>query len=304
MQRLASLASTPILSAFIRPSLKGRLYVEAKSALDVREGCSGIPGVMVDKLSHVPIDEALSLLRLDAYFFSVTTGDWVRIKSGLYRQDLALVLDVCRGGTNMTVAVIPRLDLVLDVSGKRKHSSQSRPAKRLFDDQEIIRVYGADSVVHYNQVFAFQKQVFKNGLLELDVELGDLVQELATPSKSELQEFIHSSTVDYRSVDRAFVRIVRNLQASLKPGDRVVVILGELEGEIGVIKNVRGATVTLRIGDTHPDVDILTSAVRKHFQLYDYVKVVDGLKIGRSGWVISINLPDITFFDKEKSEEV
>src|ERR1700730_6928610 len=110
MERLVSSKSVPILSAFVRPSFRGRLYVEAKSPLDVRRGCSGLSGIILDKLSHVPIDEALSLLQLDTRFFSVVVGDWVRVKSGLYRQDLALVLDACRRGTDVRVAVIPCLN--------------------------------------------------------------------------------------------------------------------------------------------------------------------------------------------------
>ena len=305
MLRLASAsASTPILSAFVRPSLKGRLYVEAKSALDVRKACSGLLGVMVNKLAHVPIDEALSLLQLDTHFFSVNVGDWVRMKSGLYRQDLALVLDVFQGGTGMKVALMPRLDLSSDPNGKRKRSSRFRPSKRLFNEQEIVRALGPESITRCNQIFMFRNQEFKNGLLELDVELDDLIPELATPSKSELREFVQSSTLDSESLNRAFVCIIRNLQASLKSGDRIIVLLGESQGKIGVIRSVRGNTATVCIGDQHPDLEIQTSTLDKHFELHDYVKVTDGLEIGRSGWVTSINIPDVTFFDEQKSEEV
>jgi transcription elongation factor SPT5 len=262
MLRLASAsASTPILSAFVRPSLKGRLYVEAKSALDMRKACSGLLGVMVNKLAHVPIDEALPLLQLDTHFFSVDVGDWVRMKSGLYRQDLAVVLDVFQGGTGMKVALMPRLDLSSDPNGKRKCSSRFRPSKRLFNEQEIVRALGPESITRCNQIFMFRKQEFKNGLLELEVELDDLIPELATPSKSELREFIQSSTLDSKSVNLAFVRIIRNLQASLKSGDRVIVMLGESQGKIGVIKSVRGNIATLCIGDQHPDLEILTSTL-------------------------------------------
>jgi transcription elongation factor SPT5 len=302
MRRLAASASPPILSAFICPSLKGRLYVEANSALDVQKGCCGLPGVLLHGILHVAIDQALSLLQLRPHGLTVSPGDWVRMKSGLYRQDLALVVGVSRGGTNVTVATIPRLDLAMIDRGKRKRQ-QSRPAKRLFDQQEVVRACGAESVTRYNRVFGFRKQLFKNGLLELDVELDDLVQELATPSKSELREFTQSQTVDVQSIERAFTRIIRNSQTSVKPEDRVIVVSGELKGKIGVVKDVQEAVVTLLIGD-NPEAKLLTTGVNRHFQLHDYVKVTDGLEIGRCGWVIAINLPDVTFFDKEKSEEV
>jgi transcription elongation factor SPT5 len=300
MERLASSKSKPILSAFVRPSLRGRLYVEAKSPLDVRRGCSGLSGVIFDKLSHVPIDEALSLLQLDTHFFSVAVGDWVRVKSGLYRQDLAIVLEACRRGTDVRVAVIPRLDLAPDSGGKRQCSCQSRPAKRLFDKEEVVRAFGEELVTQCNQVFMFRKQEFKNGLLELCLDLRDLVQELAIPTSSELLEFSRSPTLDLRLVERAFIRKSRS---SLKSEDRVKVVAGERKGEIGIVKNVRGSMATLCIqGDLN--LEIPTSSIVKFFKLHDYVKVREGLETGRCGWVTSCTPPHITIFDREKSRQV
>jgi transcription elongation factor SPT5 len=300
MERLVSSKSVPILSAFVRPSFRGRLYVEAKSPLDVRRGCSGLSGIILDKLSHVPIDEALSLLQLDTRFFSVVVGDWVRVKSGLYRQDLALVLDACRRGTDVRVAVIPRLNLAPDAGEKRKYSSRSRPAKRLFDKEEVVRAFGEESVTRCNQIFVFRKQEFKNGFLELHLDLRDLVPELTIPTTAELQEFSESPTLDLQLVERAFIRKSRTF---LQSEDRVKVLAGESKGSIGIIKKMSGDIATLHI-EGGLDLDIPTSSIVKYFKLHDYVKVREGLEMGRCGWVTSCNPPHITIFDREKSQEV
>ena len=91
-----------------------------------------------------------------------------------------------RNGMGMKVALMPQLDLSSDPNRKRKRSSRFCPSQRLFNEQEIVWVLGPESITHCNQIFMFQKQEFKNGVLELEVELDDLIPELVTHSESEL----------------------------------------------------------------------------------------------------------------------
>jgi transcription elongation factor len=83
----------------------------------------------------------------------------------------------------------------------------------------------------------------------------------------------------------------------------VKILSGESKGTIGIIKNITGDIATLHI-EGSLELDIPTSSIVKYFNLHDYVKVREGVNIGRHGWVTLCTPPLITIFDSEKSCEV
>lgn len=314
MERQARSKSPTILSAFTWPSLKGRIYVEARSEHEVFQACTGLLHMRLRNISRIPIDEALALLQLGDQFFSVVPGDWVRIRLGEYRNDLALVLEVDR--EHVCIALIPRISMSVEtVKGKRKLSSLSRPAQQLFDEKKVIEVYGEESVTKCNTFFKFEDQNFRNGLLELDLTLLDLVQERACPTTAELQRFVESlqkfpesPTAQKRFIDLA---IARKSAASLRLDDPVVVVSGTMKGTTGKFKAIDGVDqdkVAIEISDDSPGdsyiVHLPIIDVERYFQVGDFVKVKQGLKVGCAGWVVSYNRPHVTFHDMATSREV
>jgi transcription elongation factor len=288
-----------ILSAFTRPSLPGKIYVEAKSERDVCEACRAQTNIFIRDIVRVPIEEAVSLLTLSVSFFNPQVGSWVRIASGLYRGDLAYVLAV-KSHISAKVALVPRLQLERK---KRKAAAwKNRPPKRLFDQDGIANAYGPDSVEKCNQCWKFQKEIYKNGLLEKQFILEDFVQELAIPTVAELLEFQASGGVRLNDLSGAFNQISNS---SLRPGDRVEVTWGRWAGVIGEVHAVSAAIIQVLpsgMGASENVIDVPAVHITRHFRPGDFVKVRSGREIGKTGWVVSCNNSVVTFHEPSSTE--
>ncbi len=71
-------------------------------------------------------------------------GAWVRVKSGLYKGDLAKVVDVNPGEGKATIRLVPRLDLAAianrrpeDVRANFGKQPKVKPAARPFNPEEV-----------------------------------------------------------------------------------------------------------------------------------------------------------------------
>lgn len=96
-----------IKSAFAKEGLKGYIYVEAFKQTHVKTAIEGINALRLStyKQQLVPINEMTEVLRVVKESGEVKPDQWVRIKSGLYRDDLALVsfIPVLSGNHMMTI---------------------------------------------------------------------------------------------------------------------------------------------------------------------------------------------------------
>lgn len=65
------------------------------------------------RLLMVPLRDMPSILEIQQNTMAkpVQVGDWVRVKRGLYRDDLAKVLRVYESGTRVAIQLIPRIDI-------------------------------------------------------------------------------------------------------------------------------------------------------------------------------------------------
>ncbi len=100
------LNTVPVLSTSYRhfsvDSLPGMIYVEARSAKQVQEACTGLVGVYPSRgIQLVPIEEMASLLQIKRQETTLTPGTWVRIRRGKYSGDLAQVVDLTENGEDV-----------------------------------------------------------------------------------------------------------------------------------------------------------------------------------------------------------
>jgi transcription elongation factor SPT5 len=300
-QQMTSLPQ--VLSAFVRPSLPGKLYIEAHSEGDVRRSCKGLKGVYLNQLTHIPLEEVFLILQLNVNFFDAGVGTWVRVASGSYRGDLGYVLS--SKSTYAKIALIPRIRTDVGISSKRKRSDNERAPQQLFDCQEVVKAYGADSIKKRDACYFFQGDIYKDGFLELAIKLEDLVQDVAIPTVSELFEFSKCPSVDIKNIILPFAR---NAATSLQRGDRVRIMSGQEAGIIGEICDVEGDVVhILPEGERdHPEMRILVPLINvmKHFKVGDFVEVRVGKEIGKRGWVISCDGPRVTFHVPKSFQDV
>ncbi|KAH9934104.1 transcription elongation factor Spt5 [Amylocystis lapponica] len=313
-----------ILSAFQRDSLPGMIYVEARSAKQVNEACTGLVGVFPSRgIVLVPIEEMASLLQIKKQDLTVTPGSWVRIKRGKYQGDLAQVMDITENGEEVGLKFIPRIDLnpkddaALDGGHKRKKAGSGlssfsmRPPQRFFNYEEVVKVYGRKGVSKRNQVYVFQNDTYKDGFMEKDFRLTGLQLDNVNPTLDEITQFTrgkdggeNESNVDLSIIAEASRKAAISV---LQPGDHVEVFEGEQAGVHGTVHSIEQDVVTIQPVGVEFDgqrVQIPARSVRKRFKPGDHVKVMTGQNADETGLVVSVVDSVVTFLSDMSMQEV
>jgi len=312
-----------ILSAFQRDSLPGMIYVEARSSKQVSQACNGLVGVFVSRGIHlVPIEEMASLLQIKKQDLTVTPGTWVRIKRGKYAGDLAQVVDITETGEDVGLKFIPRIDLNprddASFEGKKRKkqttgSGTMRPPQRLFNYEEVIKVYGRKYVSKRNQVFVFQNDTYKDGFIEKDFKLNALILEDVNPTLDEITQFARGQEggdADGAGVVDLSVIAETSRKAAisvLQPGDHVEVFEGEQAGVHGVVDEIHQDVVIITAVGVDIDgqkVELPARSVRKRFKPGDHVKVMTGQNADETGLVVSVADNVVTFLSDMSMQEV
>ncbi|RDB17280.1 Transcription elongation factor SPT5 [Hypsizygus marmoreus] len=311
-----------ILSAFQRDSLPGMIYVEARSAKQVSEACNGLVGVFPSRgITLVPIEEMASLLQIKKQDLTVMPGSWVRIKRGKYAGDLAQVVDITENGEDVGLKFIPRIDLnprddgSLEGAKKRKKVASGagtmRPPQRLFNYEEIIKVWGRKHVSKRNQVFVFQNDTYKDGFIEKDFKLSALILDDVNPTLDEITQFRTrqdgadtDNLVDLSIIAEASRKAAISV---LQPGDHVEVFEGEQAGVHGTVDEIHGDVVIITAVGVDLDgqkVELPARSVRKRFKPGDHVKVMTGHNADETGLVVSVADNIVTFLSDMSMQEV
>ncbi|KXN87162.1 Transcription elongation factor SPT5 [Leucoagaricus sp. SymC.cos] len=309
-----------ILSAFQRDSLPGMIYVEARSSKQVSEACAGLVGVYPSRGIHlVPIEEMASLLQIKKQEQTVTPGSWVRIRRGKYAGDLAQVMDITDTGEDAGLKFIPRIDLNprddVAMDGKKRKkimtaNSTMRPPQRLFNYEEVAKVYGRKSVTRRNDVYVFQNDTYRDGFIEKDFKISALILEDVNPTLDEITQFTRRQDGEGENpVDLSIIAEASRKAAVsvLQPGDHVEVFEGEQAGVHGVVEEINQDVVT--ISAVGPDIEgqkieLPARSVRKRFKPGDHVKVMTGQNVDETGLVVSVTDNIVTFLSDMSMQEV
>ena len=309
-----------IHAAFQRDSLPGMIYVEARSAKQVQQACHGLVGVYPSRgIQLVPIEEMASLLQIKKQDLTVTPGSWVRIRRGKYAGDLAQVMDIAETGEDVGIRFVPRIDLTprdessLDGAKKRKKqvsNATMRPPQRLFNFEEVTKVWGRKNVTKRNQVYVFQNDTYKDGLIEKDFKMSALILEDVNPTLDEITQF--SKRQDGENEETVNLSIIAEASrkaaiAVLQPGDHVEVFEGEQAGVHGVVDEISQDVVTITAVGVDIDgqkVELPARSVRKRFKPGDHVKVMTGQNADETGLVVSVADNVVTFLSDMSMQEV
>eukprot|EP00599_Poterioochromonas_sp_BG-1_P011272 CAMPEP_0173156230 /NCGR_PEP_ID=MMETSP1105-20130129/14646_1 /TAXON_ID=2985 /ORGANISM="Ochromonas sp., Strain BG-1" /LENGTH=1165 /DNA_ID=CAMNT_0014072945 /DNA_START=63 /DNA_END=3557 /DNA_ORIENTATION=+ len=205
-----------IKSAFCGPS-KGYIYVEAISENFAKEVLNGFKMIYLNSFQQVPITDMTSVLAVTIKKKPLKPGDYIRIKRGVLKGDLARVIDVFDGETKALIQAVPRIvynteenSLNLDGSlpGKKKVLLSSklnkvRPPQALFDPEQA-------SASHNGYVFrrhhpldpsaalydVWNGEYYKDGFLFKEVNVDTFIDNQFTnkPKLEELRMFIIDQT--------------------------------------------------------------------------------------------------------------
>jgi transcription elongation factor SPT5 len=332
-----------IMSASAQDHLKSYIYVEAEREDHVKKALAGMRHVYHMKpIRLVPIKEMVDSISVTKKKVeNVVVGSWVRMRGGVYKGDLARVVDANYADNQCTVKLVPRFDYAHlqakeegAAAGRAKKDGAMRPPARLFTEAEARK---------HNLTFERGRQ---------DRRMGDVVDMLCGQYK--LKDGYHVKTISFVSCKLAEAPALDELQryaageeateakarggkdsgardgssgaeanlealaASLgegaggsrdqnfRPGDQVVIAQGDLKNLAGVVERVN-ADGSVRIMPQHEmlheALDIDRDHLRKSFKLGSHVRCVHGRHEGESGLVVKVEGEVATVFGDVTKEE-
>ncbi|PNT69552.1 hypothetical protein BRADI_3g57590v3 [Brachypodium distachyon] len=297
MQKFIDRPDLQIISVVALEHLKNYIYVEAEKEAHVKEACKGLRNIFTSaKITMVPTREMTDVLSVTSKSVDLSSDTWVRMKLGIYKGDLAKVVDVDDMRHKVIVKIIPRIDLQalsnklndLDVAKKKKSLV---PPPRFFSvdearemDIRVERKRDRNSGEYFEVVGGL---MFKDGFLHKTVSRKSISIQNVRPSLDELERF--RGVGDDMNEDMASLFINRKKGHFMK-GDAVVVVKGDLKNLLGHVEKVEDDTVHMR--PKRPD--LLSTLVFsekdlcKHFNPGDHVKVVSGVREGATGMVVKL----------------
>jgi transcription elongation factor len=289
-----------ILSAFSSLTRAGFVFIETEhhAIQDVLPIISSVSSCLATStnICIVPVQDRAHLLEIPKRY-SPAHGDWLRFQHGLYKNDVALVIEMNETTQICEVCVVPRLRL--------DNSGRTRPARALFDPIKVRKLKGESSVQSRNQCWFFEKMYYKDGLQEISVPFDQFIPARATPSYEELCDFSQTSYLNFEQYMKWLSVLARK---SLKRGDKVHIISGETAGIHGRIIDIID-TETVRIeyltNQIKENVDVLIDCVKALYSVGDTIRVVRGDDADATGWIVEVDDKGfVHFFDNAKQRLV
>jgi transcription elongation factor SPT5 len=149
-----------IKSITVPNNVKGIIYVETDEkshVMSIIENMEQICGIVMLEQEPMPINKMPDLLQVKEQRSCLKAKQWVRVKGGIYKNDLAQIHYVHTRQDQVQLKLIPRIDyrLIWDNTQNRlydalktkskalKQKKERRPAAKLFD-AEAIRAIGGE----------------------------------------------------------------------------------------------------------------------------------------------------------------
>jgi len=192
-----------ILSVFNCDKTPGCIYIEAHNKSHVLTFVDGISGILKRNLIEmIPYNTMPHILKLCGEMSKTTLRDhqWVRIKSGVYKDDLGLV-EFIQGSRKALVRLIPRIRTEVDnetgtcrlklATKYSKGESRLISVPQKFFNPTLVKSdcrkekYGPRNKSFYR----WQDQLFRNGFLYLKLPINRLQAERVNPRLEEVQTF-------------------------------------------------------------------------------------------------------------------
>ncbi|KAF8065846.1 SPT5 [Scenedesmus sp. PABB004] len=300
-----------IKSAACLDHLKGFLYVEAFRDSHVVEAVRGLRTIYGFKGARlVPLRERPAAVTVNrAAKAAIERDSWVRVRGGLYKDDLAKVVDVDYAGGRATVKLVPRLDLAAmakDMSGGGKRNPFGRQAVRpppkpfrAKEAGELGLPVGKDR--NDPAIITLNTHRFLDGYTLRGVSLKGLILQDVAPPLDEVSRFNAAGAAgeleDVADPTSGLKQLLKALpdggaaRATYVKGDRVMVVAGELNTLEGTVEDVKLDEGKLLV---RPDmmagevVELELDEVQKLFKPGDHVRVLSGPHEGARGMVVVV----------------
>ncbi|KAF1482836.1 Transcription elongation factor SPT5, partial [Eudyptula minor novaehollandiae] len=314
---------TPLqIKSVVAPEhVKGYIYVEAYKQTHVKQAIEGVGNLRMGYWNQqmVPIKEMTDVLKVVKEVTNLKPKSWVRLKRGIYKDDIAQVrrgrgrghgwrgarpahprvcapqVDYVEPSQNqISLKMIPRIDFdrikarmsLKDWFAKRKKFK--RPPQRLFD-AEKIRSLGGDVASDGDFLIFEGNRYSRKGFLFKSFAMSAVITEGVKPTLSELEKFEDQPEgIDLEVVTESTGK--REREHNFQPGDNVEVCEGELINLQGKILSVDGNKITImpKHEDLKDMLEFPAQELRKYFKMGDHVKVIAGRFEGDTGLIVRV----------------
>ncbi|KAK2360371.1 putative transcription elongation factor SPT5 protein [Trifolium repens] len=321
-----------IKSAIALDHLKNYIYVEAYKEAHVREACKGLSNILNQKIMLVPIKEMADVLSVESKVLDLARDTWVKMKVGIYKGDLAKVVDVDNVRQRVTVKLIPRIDL--QALANKLEGRQGVIKKAFVPPPRFMRVDEARKlhirVEHkrdaYGEHFiAIGGKMFKDGFYYKTVAIKSINAQNIKPTFDELEKFHKpGKSGDGFFAGRKKHNFINELGKFHKPGesgdgffvsrkehnfikgDVIIITKGDLKNLKGWVEKVDGDNVLIRPKEQGLTETIAVNIMQlcKYFELGNHVKVVSGAQEGATGMVVDAEENVLTLITDVTKEEI
>ncbi|KAJ0262063.1 putative transcription elongation factor SPT5 2 [Hirschfeldia incana] len=289
-----------IRSVIALDHLQNFIYVEADMEAHVKEAIKGMRNIFAShKILLVPIKEMADVLSVRSKTVELARDTWVRMKLGIYKGDLAQVVDVDDVRRRVTVKLIPRIDLQLLADKQEGREIVKKkafvPPPRFMNVDEArelhIRVERRRDRMTGDYFENIGGLLFKDGFLYKKVSTKSISTQNVTPTFDELERFKKANEngeIDFVDMSTLFAD---RKKGHFMKGDEVIVIKGDLKNMKGWVEKVDEENVLIRSdmkGLNNP-LAVNERELCKYFEPGNHVKVVSGTHKESTGMVVKVD---------------
>ncbi|KAL5721394.1 hypothetical protein ACHQM5_005046 [Ranunculus cassubicifolius] len=202
--------------------------------------------VEADKEAHV------KEFSVESKAVDISRDTWVRMKLGIYKGDLASVVDVDNVRQKVTVKLVPRIDLQAlanKLEGRDVAKKKATPPRRLMNIEEardmhirVERRRDPSTGDYYENVGGM---MFKDGFLFKTVAMKSISTQNIQPTFDEIEKFRkpEDGDGDISSFSSLFAN---RKKGHFMKGDAVIVVHGDLKNLMGWVEKVEDGNVHIR----------------------------------------------------------
>ncbi|KAI8781206.1 Transcription elongation factor SPT5 [Biomphalaria glabrata] len=284
-----------IKSVVAKEGLKGYIYIEAFKQTHVKQAIEGIGNLRMGfyKQQMVPIREMTDVLKVVKETASLKPKAWVRLKRGIFKDDLAQVDIVYPSQNEVELKLIPRIDysrargIMRNSANQDSKKRKRRPPQKLFD-VDAIRSIGGEVTSDGDFLMFEGNRYNRKGFLFKIFAMSAIIAEGVKPTLAELEKF--EDQPEGMQVELVPEKQESEIAHTMAPGDVVVVAEGELQHLQGKVIKVDGNKITIlpKHEDLKDPLEFPYNELKKYFKMGDHVKVIAGRYEGDTGLIVRV----------------
>uniref|UniRef100_A0A182U6J2 Transcription elongation factor SPT5 n=1 Tax=Anopheles melas TaxID=34690 RepID=A0A182U6J2_9DIPT len=288
-----------IKSVVAPESVKGYIYIEAYKQAHVKSAINNVGNLRVGiwKQEMVPIKDMTDILKVVKEQTGLKPKQWVRLKRGIYKDDIAQVDYVDLAQNQVHLKLLPRIDYTrlrgalratqTEESSDAKRKKR-RPAAKSFDP-EAIRAIGGELTSDGDFLIFEGNRYSRKGFLYKAFTMSAVLADGVKPTLAELERF--EEQPEEINIELAVSSKEDPVTAhSFSMGDNVEVCVGDLMNLQAKIIAIDGSLITVmpKHEELRDPLIFKAAELRKYFKTGDHVKVLAGRYEGETGLIVRV----------------